>query len=61
MPQLQSEAPGLHLKRARDHERGLESSWCTNHWRGRGGVPGYGVGVEEVKRGIKDPKPPEMC
>ncbi len=30
----QSEAPHLHLERARDREGGLESAWCTDYWRG---------------------------
>ncbi len=44
MPRLWSEAPCLHLERARDREGGSKTAWCTDCWRGeclgRGGGGG---------------------
>jgi hypothetical protein len=50
MPRPQSEAPDLHLERARDRMVSFKTAWCADSWRG--GAPGPGVvleGVIEVK------------
>jgi hypothetical protein len=50
MPQPKSEAPNLHLERARDRVGGSRTAWCANYWRGGGLGPGVVVeGVIEVK------------
>ncbi len=54
MPQLQSEAPNLHLERARDHVGGSRTAWCADYWRW--GVPGPEVvveGITEAKKAYK--------
>jgi hypothetical protein len=52
MPQLE---PRLPLERARECEGGTETAWCADYQRG--GVPGQGVVVEQVKKG----KQPLSC
>jgi hypothetical protein len=45
MAQLYSEAPRLHLERARDREGSSETAWCADYWQGEcqaGGMPGSG-------------------
>ncbi len=60
MLRLQSEAPCLHLERARAREGGSKTAWCAGVPTVGGGVPGQGVVVEGVK-GVKyAPLPPEM-
>jgi hypothetical protein len=48
MPRLQSEAPRLHLERARNCEGGSETAWGATIGQG---VPGQGVMAEGVKGG----------
>ncbi len=33
MPRPQSEAPSLHLERARDYDGSSETVWCSDYWR----------------------------
>jgi hypothetical protein len=46
MSRPQSEAPDLHLKRAKDRVGSSKIAWYADYWRG--GAPGPGVVVEGV-------------
>jgi hypothetical protein len=41
MPRPQSEAPDLHLERARDRVGSSRTAWCANYWRGERPVQGW--------------------
>jgi hypothetical protein len=50
MLRLQSEAPDLHLERARDLLGGSRIAWCADYWRGERLAQGWWWrGVIEVK------------
>jgi hypothetical protein len=57
MPRPQSEAPGLHLERARDRAGGSRTAWCTDYRRGSA-RPGGGGG-ESYRSQISLPSCPK--
>ncbi len=59
MPRLQSEAPHLHVERARDHEGDSKTVWLADYWQGRAQAGGGGGGSYIVKQGNKPPWRPE--
>jgi hypothetical protein len=53
MPWPQSEAPCLHLERARGHEGDSETAWCDDYWQGE--CLGWGWRWRELKDATKPP------
>ncbi len=58
MPRPQSEAPDLHLERARDRVGGSGTAWCTDYWRGEHPVQGWWW--RRSQKSNKPSKPPEI-
>ncbi len=58
MPWPQSEAPNLHLERARDYVGGSRTAWCADYWRGECSVQGWWWRGSQKPN--KPSKPPEI-
>ncbi len=57
MPQPYSEAPDLHLERARDRMGGSRTAWCADYWRGECPVQGWWWrGSQKTNKPSKSPK-----
>jgi hypothetical protein len=54
----ESEAPHLHLERARDCEGSSRTAWCTDYWRGESLARGWWW--RKSKKSNKPSKPPGM-
>ncbi len=58
MPRPQSEAPCLHLERARDREGSSRTAWCADYWRGE--CPARGWWWRKLQKSNKPSKLPEI-
>jgi hypothetical protein len=58
MPQPQSEAPDLHLERARDRVGSSRTAWCADYWQGECPVKGWWW--RGSSKSNKSSKPPEI-